>query len=56
MKEHSRKFSIADTKKHKVEFVRRAWIRPRETSSIVERLHGTLKDRLKVMRGLKQQK
>lgn len=28
-------------------------IRARETNNIVERLHGTLKDRLKPMRGLK---
>ncbi len=55
MKEHSRKFSIVDIKEHRVEFVRRAGIRARETNNIVERLHGTLKDRLKVMRGLKSE-
>lgn len=42
-------------KEHRVEFVRRAGIRARETNNIVERLHGTLKDRLKVMRGLKSE-
>ncbi len=37
----------------KVEWVRRVGIRARETNNIVERLHGTLKDRLKSLRGLK---
>lgn len=35
------------------EFVQRVGIRARETNNIVERLHGTLKDRTKPMRGLK---
>ena len=35
------------------ELVQRVGIRARETNNIVERLHGTLKDRTKVMRGLK---
>ncbi|MCK4481699.1 IS6 family transposase [Candidatus Bathyarchaeota archaeon] len=35
------------------ELVRRVGIRTRETNNIVERLHGTLKDRTKPMRGLK---
>jgi hypothetical protein len=33
--------------------VQRVGIRARETNNIVERLHGTLKDRTKSMRGLK---
>ncbi|NWG38327.1 IS6 family transposase [Nitrososphaera sp.] len=36
-----------------VEWVRRVGIRARETNNIVERLHGTLKDRTYPMRGLK---
>jgi transposase-like protein len=40
-------------KANQVEWVRRVGIRARETNNIVERLHGTLKDRLKPMRGLK---
>jgi len=35
------------------ELVRRVGIRTRETNNIVERLHGTLKDRTKPMRGFK---
>jgi len=35
------------------ELVQRVGIRARETNNIVERLHGTVKDRTKVMRGLK---
>jgi transposase-like protein len=35
------------------ELVQRVGIRARETNNIVERLHGTLKDRIKPMRGLK---
>lgn len=42
-------------REHKVEFVRRAGIRARETNNVVERLHGTLKDRLKPLRGLKSE-
>ncbi len=34
-------------KEHRVEFVRRAGIRAKETNNVIERLHGTLKDRLK---------
>jgi putative transposase len=33
--------------------IRRVGIRTRETNNLVERLHGTLKDRTKPMRGLK---
>jgi transposase-like protein len=40
-------------KANQVEWVRRVGIRARETNNIVERLHGTLKDRLRPMRGLK---
>src|SRR6476620_9804017 len=40
-------------KTNKVEWVRRVGIKARETNNIVERLHGTLKDRAKPMRGLK---
>ncbi len=40
-------------KTNKVEWVRRVGIKARETNNIVERLHGTLKDRYKPMRGLK---
>jgi transposase-like protein len=40
-------------KADKVELIRRVGIRTRETNNVVERLHGTLKDRLKPMRGLK---
>jgi len=35
------------------ELVQRVGVRTRETNNIVERLHGTLKDRTKTMRGLK---
>jgi len=35
------------------ELVQRVGVRTRETNNIVERLHGTLKDRTKPMRGLK---
>jgi putative transposase len=40
----------------RVEWVRRVGIRARETNNIVERLHGTLKDRTYPMRGLKNMK
>lgn len=43
-------------KTNKVEWVRRVGIRARETNNIVERLHGTFKDRYKPMRGLKTDK
>lgn len=35
------------------ELVQRVGIRARETNNIVERMHGTVKDRTRVMRGLK---
>lgn len=35
------------------DFVQRVGVRTRETNNIVERLHGTLKDRTRPMRGLK---
>jgi hypothetical protein len=37
----------------RVELVQRVGITARETNNIVERLHGTLKDRTRCMRGLK---
>lgn len=40
-------------KANKVEWVRRVGIRARETNNIIERKHGTLKDRLRPARGLK---
>jgi len=40
-------------KDERVEWVRKVGIKARQTNNIVERLHGTLKDRLKPMRGLK---
>jgi transposase-like protein len=40
-------------KVNRVELVKRVGIQARQTNNIVERLHGTLKDRLKPMRGLK---
>jgi putative transposase len=40
-------------KADRVELVQRVGIRARETNNVVERLHGTLKDRTRVMRGLK---
>jgi transposase-like protein len=40
-------------KADRVELVQRVGIRTRETNNMVERLHGTLKDRTKPMRGLK---
>ena len=40
-------------KTDKVEWVRRVGIRARETNQIIERKHGTLKDRLRPARGLK---
>jgi len=40
-------------KANRVEWVRRVGIKTRETNNIVERLHGTFKDRLRPMRGLK---
>jgi len=40
----------------KVEWVRKVGIRAMQTNNMVERLHGTLKDRTKPMRGLKNDK
>jgi len=40
----------------KVEWVRNVGIKARETNNIIERKHGTLKDRTKPMRGLKNDK
>ena len=42
-------------KKDRVELIQRVGIRTRETNNMVERLHGTLKDRVKPMRGFKAQ-
>ena len=55
MRKILRKFFYSRHKEYRVEFMRKAEIRARETNNIVERLHGTLKDRLKVMRGLKNE-
>jgi transposase-like protein len=43
-------------KADRVEWVRRVGINARQTNNIVERLHGVLKDRTKVMRGIKNDK
>jgi transposase-like protein len=43
-------------KAEKVEWVRRVGIKSRKTNNVVERLHGTLKDRTRTMRGLKNDK
>jgi transposase-like protein len=40
-------------KADRVEWIRKVGIRARETNNIVERLHGTLKDRTRPIRGLK---
>jgi putative transposase len=48
-----KKVYFSHFKAAKVEWVRRVGIQARETNNIVERLHGTLKDRIKPMRGLK---
>lgn len=40
-------------KTDRVELIQRVGIRTRETNNMVERLHGTIKDRTKPMRGLK---
>jgi len=40
-------------KAERVELVQKVGIRTRETNNLVERLHGTVKDRVKPMRGLK---
>ncbi|MGD0329036.1 MAG: IS6 family transposase [Nitrososphaeria archaeon] len=42
-------------KANKVELVKKVGIRARETNNIVERLHETLKERTKIMRGFKNQ-
>ncbi len=41
-------------KTDRVQWVRRVGIRARKTNNIIERLHGTLKDRYRPMRGLKK--
>jgi transposase-like protein len=43
-------------KADRVEWVRKVGIRARKTNNMVERLHGTLKDRTRPMRGLKNDK
>lgn len=43
-------------KARRVEWIRRVGIRARFTNNMIERQHGTLKDRLRPMRGLKQDK
>ena len=40
-------------KADRVEWARKVGIRARQTNNVVERLHGTLKDRTRPMRGLK---
>jgi len=42
-------------KAERVELIQKVGIRSRETNNLVERLHGTIKDRTKPMRGLKDQ-
>lgn len=42
-------------KAERVELIQKVGIRSRETNNMVERLHGTLKDRVKPVRGLKSQ-
>jgi len=51
-------YAVFDTpfRSSTTEWIRRVGIRARETNNVVERLHGTLKDRLKPMRGLKGEK
>lgn len=49
----SRLFAWLEDRSIRPELVQRVGIRARETNNIVERLHGTLKDRTKPMRGLK---
>lgn len=51
--EAMRKVFYSRYKAKQVEWVRRVGIRARQTNNIVERLHGTLKDRLRPARGLK---
>lgn len=48
-----RKVFFTRFKTNRIEWVRRVGIKARETNNIVERLHGTLKDRTRPMRGLK---
>lgn len=43
-------------KANRVELVKRVGIQARTTNNVVERVHGTLKDRLRPMRGLKNEK
>jgi len=42
-------------KKDKIQLVKKVGIKSRVTNNIVERLHGTLKDRTRVTRGLKEE-
>ncbi|HEY4699460.1 MAG TPA: DDE-type integrase/transposase/recombinase [Nitrososphaerales archaeon] len=48
-----KKIFFSHYKVNQVEWVRRVGIRARETNNIIERKHGTLKDRLRPARGLK---
>jgi len=48
------KIFYSNLKTKKVEWVRKVGIKARETNNIVERLHGTFKDRYNPMRGLKK--
>ena len=48
-----RKVFYTRYKANQVEWVRRVGIKARETNNIIERTHGTLKDRLRPIRGLK---
>lgn len=50
------KIFYSNLKTKKVDWVRKVGIKARETNNIVERLHGTFKDRYKPMRGLKNDK
>lgn len=43
-------------KSKRVQFIQNVGLNARKTNNLVERLHGTLKDRLKPMRGLKSEK
>jgi transposase-like protein len=43
-------------KADRVEWIRRVGIKAQETNNLVKRLHGTLKDKTRVMRGLKNDK
>ncbi|MCL4436510.1 MAG: IS6 family transposase [Thaumarchaeota archaeon] len=43
-------------KVQRVELVQRVGIRARQTNNVIERMHGTVKDRLKPMRGLQNER